>query len=239
MFPWIDTLELPYDSEFPGLERLFSLLTQLDPADLPENYRQCVEQARVVCRMQTHIFVKYGVFRVEAAERDTVRLGGGFCLTGTAVADALRDCELALAYVLTLKGYGEAAADVSDMMFCFCLDAWGSAYAQTADRVFRDRMRAALREGMQPEGQLYLAAACSPGERGFALENQDTLFRMLAPGEIGVSLTAGHMMQPEKSLSSVAGISSDPVSMRLAGGEGSRCLTCGMNRTCPAAFYDG
>lgn len=84
-----------------------------------------------------------------------------------------------------------------------------------------DKIMQELKKKM-PENE-YLLPAFSPGYGDFALEDQQYLLNLLNAGRrIGVSLTSGGMLVPEKSITAVIGITHKPAAACRAA-----CVLCG------------
>ena len=97
------------------------------------------------------------------------------------------------------------------------LDAIGSAAVEeVADRSNRRICEEALCAGLDPGPRV------SPGYGAWDLEDQDWIFREIAPAEIGVTLSENWMMTPRKSISYAVPLSGGSVRPRR------RCVHCGL-----------
>ncbi|NJD18220.1 MAG: hypothetical protein FIA95_02915 [Gemmatimonadetes bacterium] len=122
------------------------------------------------------------------------------------VADVFPRSEALALFVVTLgQGPGDAVARAfaeRDFALAVTLDAVASEAADRAADVVERRVEARLREDgrLTPDGA---ALRYSPGYCGWHVSGQAALFRRLEPGRIGVHLTDGGFMRPEKSVSGV------------------------------------
>ena len=75
---------------------------------------------------------------------------------------------------------------------------------------------------------MYLTDRFSPGYGDLPLAQQDDLCRVLdVSRRIGVTLTEGGLMLPQKTVTAILGVSSEPPGERRRG-----CGTCGLYETC-------
>jgi hypothetical protein len=73
------------------------------------------------------------------------------------------------------------------------------------------------------EGSFAPEARCSPGYGGWSLDEQRLIFDLVSPYEIGVALSAGCMMTPQKSISYAVPLRGGRSGQRSGG----RCVRCG------------
>jgi hypothetical protein len=103
--------------------------------------------------------------------------------------------------VCTIGSYLEHhVADLSrtgELALASVIDALGSEAVETLAQNLQRRIRAQLPRAMAAGNRL------SPGYRGWPVEEQAWLFRLVPTDRIGVSLTPGFMMIPRKSISFV------------------------------------
>jgi hypothetical protein len=93
----------------------------------------------------------------------------------------------------------QEAADLSrrgELALASIMDAWGSEAVETLAQSLQRRIKRQLAE--HDAGN-----RLSPGYRGWPVEDQAWLFRLVPADRIGVSLTPGFMMVPRKSISFV------------------------------------
>jgi hypothetical protein len=150
-------------------------------------------------------------------------LAAAVCTIGRALEERVRE----------LAAAGDAAR-------AMVLDAVGSSAAEeVADRVNRMICEMAAPTDLRPERRQ------SPGYAHWDVRDQQSIFRFLAPDEIGVSLTSSYMMVPRKSVSYVVPFTvpaqdvgplgtGDAAGDSVAEPVGSRhrCAVCGMS-DCP------
>ncbi|MGE5485317.1 MAG: hypothetical protein ACM3X4_09895 [Ignavibacteriales bacterium] len=103
----------------------------------------------------------------------------------------------------------ETAASLSaegDTLRAYLLDTYGSV---AVNSLFRKMYQSARNEFPG----LGATVTMSPGQLDWDVKEQDTLFRLLSPGKIGVTLTPSSMMKPIKSATDAFGIG-DPSRVR-------------------------
>lgn len=76
---------------------------------------------------------------------------------------------------------------------------------------------------------LEISSPIKPGGQCWPLSDQGHIFRLLSPGQIGVSLTSGGVMFPRKSVSMAIGIGAKMPTWT----PNEECARCNMGRGCP------
>ncbi len=145
----------------------------------------------------------------------------GPAFTGDGIESILGRARFLIVYLLTL---GDAVAPFKggDMLDEYLADTWASIFVELA---FREFYRMQLDE-CADEG-FFLSQEYSPGYAGLDLANQAAIFELLKPGAMGLSLTSGFMIVPEKSTSGVIGAAEDDVFVHE-----SPCARCTIRGRC-------
>lgn len=136
-----------------------------------------------------------------------VTLKTGDTLSHAPLADALDGCTHALLAVMTVGGEIDRLISDSfkegDALAAMMFDAAGTAavlrYAEETKASLTDLVRRTLGPAFG------LTAGLSPGENGWALDQQAVIFKLADTRKIGVSLTASFMMRPSKTVSFIFG----------------------------------
>ena len=141
----------------------------------------------------------FSYFEVEEVEGEHVILENGEVLTGTILADMLECGQKTAPYVITIGARLETRVSQltkSNVVQAFLLDRIGSIALRMAKRKVELLVAKELGDKISD---------FSPGEGTgilFGIKQQTVLFRMLQPKKnIGVSLTSGYLMIPQKSVS--------------------------------------
>ena len=112
------------------------------------------------------------------------------------------------------------ASDSGQMLDALLIDAIGSAAAEAAADALNLVLCAAARQrGFETEARV------SPGYGGWETARQRELLALLPIASLGISLTAGAMMVPKKSVSFAANLETRA---RAAGHGVSKCVRCGL-----------
>ncbi len=160
---------------------------------------EVLDEARALLRPAA-IFVSVPV---SGFQQDGITFDGGF-FAGPLVAKAFAgadDLVLALCTIgRELEGRIAGLMD-TDMMHAIALDGAGTAAVGEVSRLIREQIgsiakSAGLKAGME----------ANPGQEGWPIEQQRTLFNIIPAGEIGVELTESCLMIPRKSVTFVIGI---------------------------------
>lgn len=143
---------------------------------------------------------------------------------GQDIRDHLRGCDQVVLMAATLGAEAEALirrAQKRDMADALILDAVGSAAIENVC----DNLCADLAETLSPR---CLTERFSPGYGDLPLSEQETIFRILElERRIGVSLTAGGLMIPQKSVTAFIGAAGEPQAQRPRG-----CESCARFQDC-------
>ena len=143
---------------------------------------------------------------------------------GNDIWDMLKGCSSVILMAVTLGGHVEALvrkAQVSRPADALILDACASAAVESVC----DDLCEQIAKEITP---YYLTDRFSPGYGDMLLSQQKEIFQLLnITKHIGVSLTDSGLMIPQKSVTAIVGISSEPVKKRSRG-----CIACNLFDTC-------
>ena len=150
--------------------------------------------------------------------------GAGFCPQGEDVKALLANSAQVILFAATLGAEIESLVrrtQVRDMGRAMMLDACASAAMENlCDNLCED-----LAAEVAP---LYLTDRFSPGYGDLPLSQQADFFRLLdIQRRIGVSLSPGGLMIPQKSVTALLGVAGRPQKMRPKG-----CAVCNLFETC-------
>lgn len=155
---------------------------------------------------------------------DGTLAGTDFRPQGEDVKTLLHGCEAVILFAATLGAETEALirrAQVTDMADAVILDACASAAIENVCDNLCDDFAAA-------EAPLYLTDRFSPGYGDLPFAQQPDFCRLLDVGRrIGVTLSPGGLMIPQKTVTALLGVSPVPVKKRSRG-----CLDCDLFSTC-------
>jgi len=155
---------------------------------------------------------------------DGTLIGSDFRPEGRAVARHLEGCGAVILMAATLGSGVERLlrrAQTADMAEALVLDACGSAAIENVC----DNLCALLAERFFPRS---LTSRFSPGYGDFSLEQQRELFAVLdVTRRLGVTLSAGGVMLPQKSVTALIGVSDGARAARKES-----CETCPMGESC-------
>lgn len=185
--------------------------------ELRAELAQCAEKLCAAARPRT-------VWRLFSRRPDGSLEGSAFHPQGQAIARHLQDCGAVILLAASLGAEVERLirrAQRDNMSEALLLDALGSAAIENVC----DGLCAELAERMRPR---YLTERFSPGYGDFPLEQQRELFAALdVSRRIGVSLSEGGVMLPQKSVTALVGVSEHPQPQRIRG-----CAGCLLREKC-------
>ncbi len=169
--------------------------------------------------------VVYREYAVLGVEHDRLLLEGGASLRGPLVVQHLATAERVVIMLCTIGArLEEHASQVSneDMLRGLALDGVGSAAAEALATAACKQF-----EEQAAEQGLHATLPLNPGMEGWSVEEgQAQIFALLDSAEAGVTLSAGVMMIPRKSLSLVLGFS------RQAAAPARPCDYCTLRESC-------
>lgn len=162
----------------------------------------------------------YRVFPLEKAAGDTVRFGGLTLISRGSGGLFAQSCTALALLAVTLGPQADACIrrwETMEMSRAVVFDACASALAESAAEECQ-------REAEASSG-LYAVGRFSPGYGDLPLEEQGRLLALLdASRRIGLTLTAGGMLVPVKSVVALAGLRPDKTDSSVSCG--SKCGSC-------------
>ena len=173
---------------------------------IPDLYHQSLKQFNPRYRYRL-----IGIEQVSAGDSHTVTLSDETEFIGFGIYRLLSKSQKAAVYILSV---GDEIEDeihtrmVRDPYEGFCLEAIASALAYG---LFQE-VRSDIDREAGDSGTKVLYRYC-PGYAYWAIEEQEKIFRLLRPGDIGIELTETYFITPVHSMSGVFGIAEpDPES---------------------------
>ena len=187
------------------------------PPETEADIRRCLDSLMETARPRA-------VWRRFPLKADGSLSGTDFRPEGEDVKALLQGCEAVIFLAATLGAEAEALlrrAQVRNMTDAVILDACGSAAIENVcDNLCGDLA--------QREAPRFLTDRFSPGYGDLPFYQQEDFCRLLDVGRrIGVSLSPGGLMIPQKSVTALVGVSPVPVPKRSRG-----CTRCGMFENC-------
>jgi len=207
------------------VNQYFKNLSGIDVTAVPEKYGDTVIQAKSVVQDNLNIYIIYKCEDIKEIAADEVVLENGLVFSGKMPATILKDATQVVTCVITLAGFQELIEKESDFLVQYFMDTWGSAYVESSQAYLGKKVLDELREEGKSRTHLW-----SPGQYGFELKNQKTIFELLDPEEVGCTLTKKLMMVPVKSGSGIMGVISPDVKDLLL-----PCDFCSLGAKCPSS----
>ena len=218
-------LEIELKSLEPMVNKYFKRLSGIDVEAVPEKYGDTVIRAKSTVRDNLKIYIVYKCDNIKEMSQEEVVLENGLTYSGKMPAKILKDAKQVITCVITLNGFQEIIDKESDFLVQYFMDTWGSAYVESAQEYFGKKMLEDLKKENMSRTHLW-----SPGQYGFELKNQNTIFELLKPEEVGCILTKNLMMIPVKSGSGIMGVISPDVTELLL-----PCDFCSLGASCPSS----
>jgi len=207
------------------VNQYFKNLSGIDVTAVPEKYGDTVIQAKSVVQDNLNIYIIYKCEDIKEIAADEVVLENGLVFSGKMPATILKDATQVVTCVITLAGFQALIEKEPDFLVQYFMDTWGSAYVESAQAYLGKKVLDELREEGKSRTHLW-----SPGQYGFELKNQKTIFELLNPEEVGCTLTKKMMMVPVKSGSGIMGVISPDVKDLLL-----PCDFCSLGAKCPSS----
>ena len=218
-------IEISLESLEPEVNQFFQRLSGIDATQVPEKYGDTVIRAKNAIKDNLKLFIVYKCDDIQSISDEEVILDNGMSYKGKMPAKILKDANQVITHVVTLKGFKELAEAEDDFLAQYFMDTWGSAYVESTQAWFGKKLLKELKEEDKSRTHVW-----SPGQYGFELTNQKTIFELLHPEEIGCTLSKTLMMVPVKSASGIIGIIDPNVKDLLL-----PCDFCSLGAKCPAS----
>jgi Methionine synthase I, cobalamin-binding domain len=212
--------------EIQGVEIMFGRQMKFDVSNVPGKFKPFFEKTRKDTFDSLKIKGIYESFPIAETTDDFVRLENGEIFESGMLAKAFRNSAELVVYVVSVSGYEELDEAEENMVAKLFLDSWGTSVVECGSLFLKKRI------GEELLGQnIYSTFSFSPGQHNIAMQLQTTVFRILEPEEIGVTLNDHYLMHPKKSVSGIFGIGphKDEEGMRP-------CDFCSLRETCPSAY---
>ena len=210
-------------SSLPAADEFFRRLSGVDTANVPELYKETVENGRAAVLEKSEVVILYRFADILSKAENEVVLEDNVTLTGTIPPRVLADCKKVVVFMVTLRGFTHPETD--DIMLEYMADTWASAYLECAQAWFAGEIRHWTKEQGLARTHLWC-----PGQYEFPLENQKSIYALLQPEEVGCGLTKHYMMTPVKTVSGILGITPGDCGMQLK-----PCDFCCFRKTCPGS----
>ena len=174
----------------------------------------CEPSPRIAASISEHIQLakkliqpsySYVVKNIDMVREKDVFIGDFVTLRSHVIARLMEKCQQVGAFLVTIGNkLEEKAARMADdklILQSYVMDAIGStAVEQMAELVENEIRKIASTKG------LCVSRRFSPGYCDWSIRQQKELFRMLDSNSVGVRLTTGYLMIPQKSISGIVGI---------------------------------
>lgn len=188
---------------------------------LPENIHETIARCEEILLKTARPRI---VWRQFDLKDDLTFSGTGFCPAGNDVKALLHDCRQVILFAATLGTEVEALlhrTQVRDMAEAVVLDCCASSAIENVCDNFCEDLQAEL-------APKYLTDRFSPGYGDLPFAQQKEVCGILDIGRrIGVNLSPGGLMIPQKSVTALMGIADTPQKKRFRG-----CAYCSLFETC-------
>ncbi|MDO4976885.1 MAG: hypothetical protein Q4E53_06455 [Eubacteriales bacterium] len=201
----------------------FKAYTHVDMNDIPEVYQDYVEPMLKVFREEAILKVKFAVEDIISKDNSHIVMRDEAAFTGKMIGKAYEDAKKVLMYVISVVNIDDLLGAHTDMMDSFFLEYWAVSVLNT----IRETLYAKWQKEIE-ESEFKLTSIWSPGQSRFELPNQNPLFQLLKPEEIGVILDKHTRMVPLKTVSGTVGIVPKDSEILLIA-----CDYCEHAKTCP------
>lgn len=210
------------DGRLTGMNRNEVLLyLSYKGGEIPPDITEAIDRCEALLMKTARPRVVWRRFPLDA---DGAPVGTDFRPQGGDVKALLTGCAAVIFFAATLGAEAESLirrTQVTNMTDAVILDACGSAAIENVC----DNLCADL---AQAEAPLHLTDRFSPGYGDLPFSQQPDFCRLLDVGRrIGVTLSPGGLMIPQKTVTALAGVSPAPVTKRSRG-----CVDCNMFASC-------
>lgn len=149
----------------------------------------------------------YRIMGIDRIDSPKVILEDGTVLSGTKLAELMKDCDQALIMLATggskIMDFIDRLQKEGKMSEAVVIDA---AASEITDSVL-DLVMLHVNQMLRSKGKALIKMRFSPGYGDFDLEQQRELYRLINGGSFDITLNEACLLIPEKSVLAVAGIS--------------------------------
>ena len=219
------TFDIPI-TEIKDLDDMFFKLIEMKKEKALKRFSTQYEETR---QRIFHSVTVRGVcesFAVDTISGDDIHLADGTIIRSEMLSHLFSKAEEIVFAAITVLGYDQLAESETDNLKLLFYDGWGSSVAECGHTWLRNQIKAKLAGA----GASVTFPWC-PGQHEVDIKLQKELFALLKPEGIGITLSPGFMMHPQKSVSSFIGIGHDVEMETLRA-----CDFCRLRETCPAAY---
>lgn len=219
------TVDIPL-GELKNLDEMFFRQVQMKSERVLKKFANQYDVTRRNIFSQISAKGIYTILSIDNIENENIYLENGFIIKNKMLSNIFKTSERIVFCAITIYGYEEIENKVEDNLEMLFYDAWGTAVAECGHVWLKNH----IRNNVKTEKN-YFTNSWSPGQHNIDIELQRTLFKVLKPETIGITLNDSCMMDPKKSISSFMGISkSEDVEQIRA------CDFCSHRETCPSAY---
>ncbi|PKM85700.1 MAG: hypothetical protein CVU86_01285 [Firmicutes bacterium HGW-Firmicutes-11] len=211
-----------------GIEAMVGRMMKLDVVHLPLKFHKPFESTKEIAYQKFAMTSLVESFKIECIDSEKIVLVNQHVIASECLAEMFRDAVMLGVSVVTLHGYEEVDEAEDNMFRKLLLDSWGTAFVECGNQWMMEQIEQELLAD-----SLYATYSFSPGQNDIPLIVQQTLFELLSPEEIGVTLSDKFMMHPKKSISGFFGIQTKPCENRVR-----PCDLCERRDTCPNAYLE-
>lgn len=212
--------------EITGVEAMVGRMMKLDVDHLPTKFHKPYESMKEIAYQKFTMTSVVEFFEIDRIDSEKIVLVNRSVIESECLAEMFRDAISLGVSVVTLHGYEEVDEAEDNLFHKLLLDSWGTAFVECGNQWTMEQIERELQKE-----SLYTTHSFSPGQNDIPLIVQQTLFRLLDPEEIGVTLSDMLMMHPKKSISGFFGISTQKWENRVR-----PCDLCERKDTCPNAY---
>lgn len=210
------------------IDRMFGKHVGFDMDHIPERMKKRVEETRRIAFERFRVRGMYLSEPLASCDERQVVTESGAVFKSKLLTKVLKDAEAIVCLATTLEGLEEVAEEFPKATDQLYYDGWATAILESANLGLREQLKQMLKE----QG-LYTTGTWSPGQHGFDIYNQEPIFSVLHPEDIGIRLNDSFLMIPQKSETQLFGIcrgeqKDSPVP----------CDYCDKRETCPDAYSE-
>ncbi len=189
------------EEQWQRAECYFAAYTHVTASDVPEKFKPYVLPMKEVISNEGRLVLKYCWEDVQGRVENGILLAKGEMLTSKMICKAYKDAKKVVLFAASVVNIDELLGRHMDMMKQFFLEFWAVSVLSVAREWLIEQIGGRLTgSGLKQTG------VWSPGQSKFDLSNQGTLFRLLQPETVGITLDRYCRMIPLKSISGTIGI---------------------------------
>lgn len=190
-----------YPEEITKAQKRFETAVGIKDGYIKKAHKEAIFTAKKIVYDKTYAEGIYKLVSIKDIADESVLLENGTSFKGKFISNVLENSVGVSMQTVVLRNFEELSEIQNNILLLYYIDAWASAIVAEAGLKIAEMIKSEL----LPYDR-FTTSFWSPGQHGFPLENQKTIFKNIDTSKIGLSLSLNNIMSPSKAASGIMGI---------------------------------